>query len=71
MVESIYPVEGLGEVINKFIRVRLTNEGRRVARDCRVFLVEVEEISNAGGAHKTKFNESMPLSWAGFAPPAC
>jgi hypothetical protein len=39
-VESTYQANGQ-TVVEIFIRVRLRNMGRRVARECRVFLAEV------------------------------
>jgi hypothetical protein len=48
-----------------FIRVRLRNTGRRVARDCRVFLISVSEVIE-GNVHKASFHDSMELAWPGY-----
>ena len=50
------------EVVEIFVRARVHNTGFRVARECRVFLTNVEEVHHSGTT-KTAFHDSMPLSW--------
>ena len=63
-LESTYTVKER-EVTEIFIRVRVRNVGRRVARGTRVYLVGVEEIQHAG-VTQTAYKDSMPLSWPGY-----
>jgi hypothetical protein len=49
-----------------YIRVRVRNAGRQVARGCRVFLVYIEEVHPSGQTTRTVFHESRQLAWAGF-----
>jgi hypothetical protein len=64
LVESTY-MAGEMERTSKFVRVRLTNKGRDVARECRVFLTEVREVDGQQ-LHPTSFYDSKSLPWAGF-----
>ena len=59
--QSTYMQNGQ-EITQKFVRARLRNKGRRVARNCRVFLVGIEEVHPSGTA-PTKFQDAMPLAW--------
>ena len=63
-VESTYEVDGQSRT-STFIRVRLSNSGKSVARDCRVFLTEIKEI-NGMRAHPTKIYDAKQLPWAGY-----
>jgi hypothetical protein len=48
-----------------FIKVRLRNTGRKVARDCRVFLTKIREFTD-GNFHETPYFDSKPLRWPGY-----
>jgi hypothetical protein len=63
-VESTWESKGQTET-QIFIRVRLSNSGKRIARDCKVYLVGLTEVSNST-EHKTNFYDSMELSWPGY-----
>jgi len=45
--------------------VRLTNSGKSVAHDCRIFLTDITEI-NGTQKHPTKFYDAKELPWAGY-----
>ena len=45
-----------------YIRVRLRNRGRNIARKCIVYLTSLEEVSTSGET-PTSFAEAIPLSW--------
>ena len=64
LVESTY-MAGEAERTSKFVRVRLINKGRDVARECRVYLTEVRE-ADGQQLHPTTFYDSKNLPWAGF-----
>jgi len=49
-----------------YIRVRVRNTGRQVARGCRVFLAYLEEVHPSGETTRTVFHDSRQLAWAGF-----
>ena len=63
-VESTYEVDSQSRT-STFIRVRLVNSGRSVARDCRVFITEIKEL-NGMQTHPTKFYDAKELPWAGY-----
>lgn len=63
-VESTYEADGQLRT-STFIRVRLFNSGKSVARDCRVFLTEIKEI-NGMQEHPTKLYDAKELPWAGY-----
>jgi hypothetical protein len=49
-----------------YVRVRVRNMGRRVAKCCRVFLSKLEEVHPSGQTTRTAFHDSRQLPWAGF-----
>jgi hypothetical protein len=66
------PVEftrGDTSVSEIFLRARVLNSGRKVARACQVFLTGLTEVHPAGTT-PTAFHDSMALAWAGgqFVP---
>jgi hypothetical protein len=60
-VTSSYEEEGK-EVTGIYVRARVRNVGKRIARKCRVFLIGIDEVQH-GGTTKTAFHDSMPLCW--------
>ena len=48
-----------------FIRARIRNTGKRIAKDCRVFLVSIVEVHQAS-IHETSYHDSMALAWPGY-----
>ena len=48
------------------VRVKVSNMGRRTARNCRVFLTDLEEVNVGGGLRRADFVESMVLPWPGW-----
>jgi len=46
------------------IRVRITNRSRFVARDCRVYLINVEKKDQKGEFVRTVYCDSIPLAWS-------
>jgi hypothetical protein len=46
-----------------YVRVRVLNEGRRVARGCRVFLTGLEEVHPSGTTTSTNLHEALVLGW--------
>jgi hypothetical protein len=53
------------QVAEIYIRARVRNAGRRVAKGCRVFLTSLEEVQQAGKTTPTVFHDAMQLAWAG------
>jgi hypothetical protein len=49
----------------KWLRIKLTNDGRRVARECQVYLVNVEEL-HEGHRRTTSYTDARPLFWPGY-----
>lgn len=49
-----------------YIRVRVRNTGRQVAKGCRVFLARLEEVHPSGQTTRTAFHDSRQLAWAGL-----
>ena len=66
IVESTYLAHDK-ERSSKFVRVRLRNVGNSVARDCRVYLTNIEEVRGPQ-IHPTTLYDSKPLPWAGYPP---
>jgi hypothetical protein len=52
------------EISAVYVRVRIRNIGRRVARGCRVFLVGLEEVHPAGTT-PTNLHDALVLGWPG------
>jgi hypothetical protein len=50
---------------NIYIRVKVTNDSKRIAKQCTAWLADVQEVRN-GQAHKTSsYHDSKQLPWAG------
>jgi hypothetical protein len=49
-----------------YIRVRVQNKGRAVAKGCRVFLADLHEVHPSGKATPTVFYDSKQCRWAGW-----
>jgi hypothetical protein len=47
-----------------YIRVQVTNASGRVAKGCRVFLVDVEQRDDSGRFQSTAFVDSLRLKWS-------
>jgi hypothetical protein len=54
--------EGGTQITDIYVRARVRNEGRRVAKKCRPYLVKVEEVLPSG-LNPTKMVESRVLGW--------
>jgi hypothetical protein len=54
--------EGGTQMTDNYIRARVRNEARRVAKQCRPYLVKVEEVLPSG-RNPTKMVESLVLGW--------
>jgi len=67
-VEAEYTKEG-NQVADIYVRARVRNTGKRVARSCCVFLTSLEEVQPSGTT-PTVFHDAMQLAWAGsqFVP---
>ncbi len=62
---SIVEVRAVVDKITRsslFVRIRVRNVGRRVAKGCLVYLAGIEEV-NESGTCPTTFQDAMPLSW--------
>jgi hypothetical protein len=60
--------DGDTEVVEIYIRARVRNVGRgRVAKQCRPYLVNIEEVHTAGTT-QTTFIDSFVLRWPGLIP---
>jgi hypothetical protein len=46
-----------------YVRIKVMNEGRRVARGCRVFLTGLEEVHPSGETTQTSLHEALVLGW--------
>jgi hypothetical protein len=64
-VEVDYTDKENRPVAEIYIRARVQNKGRRVAKGCLVFLANVREV-HPSGMTTTSFHDSMPLAWAGW-----
>jgi len=49
-----------------YIRARVHNAGRHIAKGCLVFLAKLERVHPSGGTTSTVFFDSRPLAWAGW-----
>lgn len=66
-VESKHPMSPEGTATFMYIRVRVCNKkGRQVAKECRLFLADLEMVSPTGETAPTAFLGSRQLAWAGF-----
>jgi hypothetical protein len=61
--EGIFTLNGR-EIVQIYLRARLRNKGRRVARNCSVYLVGIVKVL-PGGTAPTKYHDAMPLTWPG------
>jgi hypothetical protein len=48
-----------------YIRARIRNEGKRPAKNCQVFLTDLEEVHQSGTT-PTSFYDPTPVAWAGW-----
>lgn len=46
------------------IRVRVTNTGKIIAKDCRSYLINVEKRNDKGKFVQTTYCDSIPLPWS-------
>jgi hypothetical protein len=67
-VETEHLVNGKPESLI-YVRARVRNEGRHIAKSCRVFLTALHEV-RSDGTIETVIKDSKALAWAGwqFAP---
>src|SRR5438309_3393843 len=56
--------EGDTELVEIYIRARVRNMGRRVAKQCRPYLVNLEEV-HPSGTTLTRYYDSLVLRWPG------
>jgi hypothetical protein len=47
-----------------YVRIRVTNTGRRIAKDCRAYLVGFKKLNGAGRTLATGYVDSIPLCWS-------
>lgn len=47
-----------------YIRVKVTNKKRNVARGCRAYLINIEKENNGRKFEQTSFCDSIPLAWS-------
>lgn len=47
-----------------YVRIKITNKTRRLARACRVFLVNIETADSVGEFRPTIFADSLQLAWS-------
>ena len=47
-----------------YVRVKVTNNSRFTARNCRAYLINVEKKDNAGKFIPTIYCDSIPLAWS-------
>lgn len=68
-VDSEYKRDDGTLVSEIYIRARVQNTGRQVAKGCVVYLASLENVHPSGKTTSTAFFDSRPLSWAGgFSP---
>jgi len=58
--------QGDKSIAEVYIRARVRNTGRRIARGCRVFLVALNEVHSSGATTQTVLRDSLVLAWAGY-----
>ncbi len=49
-----------------YVRARIRNTGRRIARSCRVFLTGLKEVHASGATTATAYHDSLTVAWAGW-----
>jgi hypothetical protein len=57
--------EGDKEIIEIHIRARVRNLGNSVAKQCRPYLIKLEEVHPSGRTTPTTFFDSLVLRWPG------
>jgi hypothetical protein len=50
-----------------YIRARVKNNGRQIARSCRVFWTGLEEVHPSGATTEAPFHDPLVLEWAGWS----
>lgn len=53
------------ELVEIYVRARVRNFGRIVAKQCRPYLVKLEEVHPSGRTTPTTYFDSLPLRWPG------
>jgi hypothetical protein len=48
----------------RYVRVKVVNAKRRVAKSCKGYLVQVEKLSASGQFEDTKYVDSIQLAWS-------
>jgi hypothetical protein len=61
VIESSY-VEGDKSVTEFYVRVRIRNSGSRIAKSCRVYLLNIEEV-HGDKVVETSYHDSLQLPW--------
>jgi hypothetical protein len=49
----------------RYVRVRVTNTSGSLAKNCRAYLVNIEQLGHSGQWEATVYCESMQLAWSG------
>lgn len=59
-------VNARGDAVGKaiYVRVKVENAGKLLARSCRAYLVKTESMHDDGGVKPTIFADSLPLEWS-------
>lgn len=47
-----------------YIRIKVTNENRHIAKDCRAYLINFERKDENNGFVRTEYCDSIPLGWS-------
>lgn len=55
---------GMQEIEATYLRVRVENRSFRLAKACRVFLVNFERVDEEGRTQRTEWCDSIQLEWA-------
>ncbi len=56
------PIHSVHEA--EYIRIKVTNEKRAIAKSCRAYLVAVEKADESGDYKPTIYCDSIPLAWS-------
>lgn len=48
----------------RYVRIRVVNVRRRVAKSCKGFLIKIEKLSASGQFHDTHYVDSIQLAWS-------
>jgi hypothetical protein len=65
-VDSEYKKPDGTTVSEIYIRARVQNTGRQIAKGCVVSLAKLEKVHPSGRTTSTVFFDSRPLAWAGW-----